>query len=608
MPPRTKKPRLEAPSAASTRPFAQAATTLKPRLIPTVAPHPVVEHAHSRPQASSKHFSDRTFRDAPISAQSKAGIEHEFLSDVQAATLDLALAGTDLLVQAKTGTGKTIAFLLPAIERLLKLRAQGVPLRGVSILVLAPTRELALQIEEEALTLLKHHPGLTVAHAIGGTPPKSSLNSLLRTPPTILIATPGRLLDHLQTPPIPSAPSVPDQFANLKTVVYDEADRLLDQGFKRELDAIMGFLPDKERVPRQAMLFSATVSKEIKEVAAKALNKNYKFVSTLLPDEVNTHQHVPQTHITASFTDTLPTALHILRRERIIHADPSIGLSCAKTIVFFPTARHVSVAAALFEELRKSAKGDFGVGPVYEIHSRKSQAARTKAADSFRDVKEGVLLCSDVVARGMDFPGITLVLQLSLPADAEQYIHRLGRTARAGKAGRGVLVLSPEEEKFLAGKVVRGLGIVRDKEIVIGGNVDLGPARTEVQNALQKVERDTKTNAYRAWLGYYNSHARLMGWTKEDLVSQGGEYVRKALGWGREAGAVSLEGDVASLPEMDPRTVGKMGLRGVPGLHIVHGSGSSGRGGGGGARGGAGGRGGARGGGGGRGGDGGRNA
>jgi ATP-dependent RNA helicase MSS116 len=159
---------------------------------------------------------------------------------------------------------------LPAIERLLTLPASSI--RGISILVLAPTRELALQIEDEAQLLLAHHKQFTVGHVIGGTNINSSYNLLLATPPTVLIATPGRLLDLLQSPTPPHlagkhSVSVAQQFAAMKTIVYDEADRLLDQGFKKDLDAILRFLPDKNRVPRQAMLFSATVSKEIREVS-----------------------------------------------------------------------------------------------------------------------------------------------------------------------------------------------------------------------------------------------------------------------------------------------------------------------------------------------------
>lgn len=179
---------------------------------------------------------------------------------------------------------------------------------------------------------------------------------------------------------------------------------------------------------------------------------------------------------------------------------------------------------------------------------------------------------------------MTLVLQLGLPSDSDQYVHRLGRTARAGKAGRGVLVLAPDEAPFLNNKAVRTFGIVPDAEFSSGERADPGlqAARADVARALQVVERDVKSAAYAAWLGYYNTHARTLGWDRERLVAEAGRYVRGALAWEGEAG-------VKGLPEMETRTVGKMGLKGVGGMNVVptkprEGGGRGGRGG---ARGGA---------------------
>ncbi|KAF5374128.1 hypothetical protein D9615_008855 [Tricholomella constricta] len=282
-------------------------------------------------------------------------------------------------------------------------------------------------------------------------------------------------------------------------------------------------------------------------LAPYLVDPDHEFVSTLLEDEVNTHVHgtyafsfsrpnahiffsLPQTHIIAPFASTLPLVLHILRQERLTHALPTDTTSISKTIVFFPTARHVSFAYQLLFTLP-------GLPPVLELHSRKSQDARTKASARFRDATEAVLLSSDVAARGMDFPGyapflslslipcectvlwflklwdashailggiavitiqcainkiliaaflsrefkhdetnhawgsagrwragVTLVLQLNLPASTEQYIHRLRRTARADAGGRGILVLDPTEQRFLALKDVHPLGIALDPQ------------------------------------------------------------------------------------------------------------------------------------------------
>lgn len=450
-------------------------------------------------------------------------MKHEFLSDVQAATLDLALAGNDLLVQAKTGTGKTIAFLLPAIERLLKAPVNT--RRGVSILVLSPTRELALQIQKEAETLLAHHT-FSVQHAIGGTNQTAELKRLINSPCDILVATPGRLLDHLRSS------SLPDRLSELKTIVYDEADRLLDQGFKPALDAISGFLPPRHT--RQALLFSATVSKEIKAVAAGALRPGYSFVSTLLEDETNTHEHVEQTYIITPQANFISTAVSIIQQDMLAHPGSS------KCMVFFPTARQVGFARELLSQLD-------GLPPILEIHSRKSQPARIKAADAFKVAKSAVLLSSDVAARGMDFPGVTLVLQVGLPANSDQYIHRLGRTARAGAAGRGILLLSSPEKFFL------GTPGMRD--------IPLTPAPvppSSIPLSLENVAREMKEQAYRAWLGYYNGYSKAMGMSKQELVEAASEYAVEALGW--------TKGELP--PGLEPRAVGMMGLKGVKGLNI----------------------------------------
>ncbi|KAG6840242.1 hypothetical protein C0991_007990 [Blastosporella zonata] len=529
MPPRYRRPRSD------DRPMSSATTTKRPRTEPppVIAPSPT----------NSRHFSERTFQSALISQASKSAIKHEFMSDVQAATIDLGLAGKDLLVQAKTGTGKTLAFLLPVIERLAKSR---VPIKGISVLVLAPTRELALQIEKEAQILLEHHKGMSVGHVMGGTNVRSSMNTLLKNPPTILVATPGRLHDHLTDKETASA--VCAQFTGVQAFVLDEADRLLDQGFRRELHGIIRALPSRQQSPRQVMLFSATVSKEIREVAREALNSEHVFVSTLGEDEANTHEHVPQTYITTPFSSTLPTALQLL------HADILTHPSSSKTIIFFPTARHVSFAASLLSSLQPSLPA---LPKIFDLHSRMSQSARTRATSGFATASSGILLSSDVAARGMDFPGVTLVVQLGIPASTEQYIHRLGRTARAGTAGRGVIVLSPSEAAFLSTRDTSTLPITASPSPAPAA---LAPYESAIHTAFANVTDDTKAQAYRAWLGYYKAHLRLLKWDSARLIQEGNAYAVSALGWASEDGKP---------PGVEARLVGKLGLKGVLGLNIT---------------------------------------
>ncbi|KAG5641036.1 hypothetical protein DXG03_006310, partial [Asterophora parasitica] len=241
---------------------------------------------------------------------------------------------------------------------------------------------------------------------------------------------------------------------------------------------------------------------------------------------------------------------------RLTHTLPNSATSTSKTIVFFPTARHVGLAYEVLSALPN-------LPPVFELHSRNSQSARSKASAAFRDAPEAILLSSDVAARGMDFPGVTLVMQLNLPSSSEQYIHRLGRTARAGANGRGILVLDPAEQRFLTLKDVLPFGITPDAQFAAA--TASSPEHAEIAATLaaagtkdnSQVKIDSIAHAYRAWLGYYNSHLKLLGWDKAALVRAGNDYVVQALGW--------PEG----LPEMETRTLGKMGLKGVPGLNVV---------------------------------------
>ncbi|KAJ7129348.1 P-loop containing nucleoside triphosphate hydrolase protein [Mycena epipterygia] len=519
---RSRRSRPKGPPAARSMGSAATAAARAPPTAPAAAVAP-----SSRDET---HFSGRSFADAPISAASKQGIKHEFMSDVQAATLDYALSGLDLLVQAKTGTGKTLAFLLPAVERLSQMELAN---RKISMLVLSPTRELALQIEEEAQTLIANHP-FKVAHAIGGTNMNATGRKIMEQPPRILIATPGRLVDHLE-----NTPNFAHLFSDLKVIVYDEADRLLDQGFRRELDKILTYLPDKTKVKRQALLFSATVSAEIKVVAKGALASNYKFISTLRDDEVNTHKHVPQQFLTVPFSKHLAATLAFLQQDRVLHNGAS------KAIIFLPTARLVGFYSEALKELPA------GTLPlILDIHSRKSQPARTKAAEQFKDAKEAVLISSDVTARGMDFPGVTLILQPGLPPNSEQYIHRLGRTARAGAGGRGILILDEAEGFFLRDRTIATLGITPIPQ--------LAAAAEKIDRTLPLVSNETKAQAYRAFLGVYNSSMKGLRWDRDELVRRGNEFAASSLGW-REP----------QLPPIEKKTIGKMGLRGVQGLNIV---------------------------------------
>ncbi|KAF7865919.1 hypothetical protein EAF04_006083 [Stromatinia cepivora] len=485
-------------------------------------------------------------------------LKFDHMMPVQAATLRPLLSErVDCLAQAKTGTGKTIAFLIPAIQTL--INKQRRPQDGISLLVMTPTRELAQQIAKEASQLLERLPNYKVGFAIGGTNKIAEEKNILNGC-NILIATPGRLSDHL------SDERVIDAFHNLDTIVLDEADRLLDMGFMNAIKDIIKCLPDKQKTNRQGMLFSATIAPHVEKVAHLVLSKDYKFISTIPKGEVNTHARVPQHLITVpNFSDVAPAMVGSIRAEMKLEGKDSF-----KAIVFAPTAALVDFYAHILSQLSD-------LPPITALHSRISQSKRTKVTNDYRVAKNGILVATDVVARGMDFPSVTNVFQVGLPADKESYIHRLGRTARAGKEGRGVFIVTEAESPFSTWTL---------KEIqFVNTEADLSSA-PQVLRIASSMENHSKT--YQAWLGYYKNHLKLMKWDNVELVRQGNVYARDGLG-------------APETPALYKGVVGKMGLKGTTGLIIIpdpprvsHGGGRGGSGGGEGRSVGIGGRGGFR--------------
>ncbi|KAK4990986.1 hypothetical protein LTR28_001405, partial [Elasticomyces elasticus] len=335
---------------------------------------------------------------------------------------------SDCLVQAKTGTGKTIAFLLPALQYL--LTTQDVPHGQVGILILSPTRELALQIAKECDQLTAQLPKRFECHtAFGGTSRATNLNKFMHGNPTILAATPGRLNDYLSEEPIR------EKFKDMRTLILDEADTMLEQGFLIAINEILKRLPPKS-MGWQGMCFSATMPEKIRGVVSKVLKAGYSHITTVEANETPTIEKVPQYSIVVpSVKDTFTALLALIQAEQT--HDPT-GF---KAIIFGTTANGVALLAALFTTLLPSHK-------TYELHSRLSQNARTRTTDAFKAASSGLMFASDVIGRGMDFPNVGLVIQVGLPSSGEQYVHRVGRTARAGNDGRAVILLTQAESYF----------------------------------------------------------------------------------------------------------------------------------------------------------------
>jgi ATP-dependent RNA helicase MSS116, mitochondrial len=436
---------------------------------------------------------------------------------------------SDCLVQAKTGTGKTIAFLLPALHSLLS-EPSPPPAGQVSILIISPTRELAQQIKAEC-DMLTSQLNLECHTAFGGTTKERHLKQFLDGQPTILVATPGRLNDYL------SDDYVAERFANLRTLILDEADTMLEAGFLPDITRILQRLPPKHK-GWQGMCFSATMPGKIKPVLGKVLKPGYTHISTVDPNEVPTIDRVDQYYtIIPQIADNFRTLYALIEAER--QKSPQDF----KAIIFGTTANGVGFLYDVFKQLMPQPV------KVHELHSRLSQPARTRTTEEFKRASAGVMFASDVIGRGMDFPNVNLVIQVGLPSSGEQYVHRVGRTARAGNEGRAVIMLTDRERYFLT----------KNKHLPIKPYpVDLSAAAAEVapavESALYTVDEESKRKAYQGFLGFYKSYMKNLQLNAEQLVAFANDY------------AASM--GCPEPPMIDKQVVGKMGLRGTKGLNI----------------------------------------
>lgn len=336
---------------------------------------------------------------------------------IQASTIPWALQGRDICGGAVTGSGKTLAFLLPVLERL-QYRARAIP--ASRVLVLLPTRELAVQCYEVAVKLAAFSD-VTVALIAGGLPMRPQ-EAELRRRPDIVIATPGRLIDHLENTPQFNLDSV-------EILVLDEADRMLEAGFEAELERIVAACPTSPG--RQTLLFSASMTENIEDLIRLAMSSPVKlFVDAqgaLAKNLAQEFVRIRENRDTES--DRLSLLLALCSRS--FHA------GC---IVFVPTKQ----LAHKFRVILGLAGLSAG-----ELHGDLSQIERSAALDRFKRADLDFLVCTDVAARGLDIPGVKSVLNYAMPADYRQYLHRVGRTARAGKSGRSVSLVGESDRKTL---------------------------------------------------------------------------------------------------------------------------------------------------------------
>lgn len=446
------------------------------------------------------------------------------MTDVQRMTINECLDGSDIIAQARTGTGKTLAFLMPIVQRILRdpnleRRAAGYDQRAsagdIRAVIISPTRELAEQIAVEAKKIV-HNTAVKVQTAVGGTQKSMHLRMMQREGCHILVGTPGRIKDIL------SDGYSGVSLANIECFVLDEADRLLDIGFAPDINEIQSFMPPREKRERQTMMFSATVPKEVVSLVRQTLRPDFKFVRTVDPDEAPTHARIPQ-HVTflAGLQNQLPAILELAQSSIQAHKiDPANNLPF-KAIVYFGSTSEVALASQVFEGLRQpapagGARDMFSPHPleptkIVEMHSKLTQQSRTRNSDIFRRAESAILFSSDVTARGMDFPNVSHVIQIGLPRTPDDYVHRIGRTGRAGKSGQGWLMLQ-EDERYAYKKMLgRGALNIKDDSSLQTATLNMSQPTQLPQNVanvlnmieggIKAVPRGVKAQTYMSMLG-----------------------------------------------------------------------------------------------------------
>eukprot|EP00904_Undaria_pinnatifida_P012187 jgi/Undpi1/8099/HiC_scaffold_24.g10571.m1 len=382
---------------------------------PARGTQPFTESAGHREKFSTLPLSQRTLR-----GLGDGGFKT--MTEIQLAAIPHALAGRDVLGAAKTGSGKTLAFLVPLVEKLYRSRITFGD--GLAALVISPTRELSLQIFEVLRVFGKHHQ-LSAGLITGGKKEfREEQTSVIRM--NILVATPGRLLQHLeQTPGF--EPSL------LQVLVLDEADRILDMGFREQLNSILEYLPPS----RQTMLFSATQTKSVKDLARLSLKKGkVEYVAVQAgKDECATPAKLVQNYVICKLDKKLDILLGFIKTHLK-----------SKMIVFFTSCAQVRFAFELLCALQPGM-------PVMALHGKCKHARRTQIYLDFVRRPGAVLLATDIAARGLDFPSVDWVIQVDAPEDEEGYIHRVGRTARYNSGGRALLMLLPSEEEGMLSRL-----------------------------------------------------------------------------------------------------------------------------------------------------------
>ncbi|WP_204524700.1 DEAD/DEAH box helicase [Litchfieldia alkalitelluris] len=354
---------------------------------------------------------------------------------IQERTIPSVLAGKDVIAQAQTGTGKTLAFVLPILEKI------DVSKHDVQALILTPTRELAQQITKEIKKMIENVEGVNVLAVYGGQDVSQQLKKL-KGAQHIVVATPGRLLDHIRRETI--------DLSTVEMLVLDEADQMLHMGFLPEVDDIIY----ETLSTRQTMLFSATLPQEIRSLAKKYM---------VDPETIEvkakrvTVEEIKQVVVETTDRRKQATLFHLIEEHR-----PFLGIIFCRTKIR---------AKKLYDALVANRY------EVDELHGDLTQAKREKAMKRFREAKVQFLVATDVAARGLDVEGVTHVFNYDIPHDVESYVHRIGRTGRAGGEGVAFTLVAPKDLDFLR-MIEKGINQTLEKQVIKGVSI---PDREDYQ-------------------------------------------------------------------------------------------------------------------------------
>lgn len=417
-------------------------------------------------------------------------LNFEGMTPVQASCIPLLLKNKDVAAEAVTGSGKTLAFLVPLLE-IMQRRSEPWNKYEVGSIVISPTRELALQIGEVLDMFLKHmNPPYTKMLAIGGNSVNIDVENFRNNGANIIVATPGRLEDLLSQKQLINLPLA---VKSLEFLVLDEADRLLDLGFEKTLNTILHYLPRQRRTG----LFSATQTKEV-ELLLRAGLRNPVIVTVKeksAKEIENTNISTPSTlsnyYVVVDSNNKLPTLISFLETQGFTN----------KYMLFLSTCACVDYFTKILKVLLPKCK-------IFCIHG-KMKEKRYKVFDLFRKAEFGLLLCTDVMARGIDFPEVDWVIQYDPPSSAAAFVHRCGRTARIGNYGSALVMLMPNEEVYVD-------FIHRNQSVILSEFSQIKKLNEKRRKGiygtvkkLQLEDRDTFDKANRAFVSYvqfYNKH------------------------------------------------------------------------------------------------------